>query len=382
MAQDDEKQLGSTVEGEWRDAELAPATDDADTDFESSERPPRKWAPKIVVLLLLVAIGAGAYFGWQQTQKLLQQQAERNQQQNALSTQIQSLQNALAELRAQSKKQASAQTQHSQSLAQIESIQASTQASNEQAIAALQNTLAEWAARDGTDQAGWQVAEAEWLLWLANMRLQLQQEYNGAQIALEQADALLQQLNDPRLRSVRSAIAEELLAIKTAERPDIDNIALSLLAISNQSAQLPLPARPKPSGEIQQPAEQAEKDGKWSTILAGLWQEIRGLVVIRRQEKNLRPWLSDREEQLIYQGLQVRLDAARLAALRGKGSLYQQSVRSAQTWLLTWFDTGTAAVEAVDAELNALATQRLEPAVPEISGSLTLLRQLRQQGLK
>lgn len=386
MAQDDEKKIGNTVEGEWHDAEPEGTSDQADghhfADFEASEQPPRKWLGKIILLLILAAIAAGAYFGWQQTQALLQQQAERNSQQNALATQIQSLQNALSELQAENKKQAGAQQQHDQALSQLEQAQAAVQANNDQAITALQNTMAEWAARNGTDQTGWQVAEAEWLLWLANMRLQLQQQYSGAQTALTQADALLQQLDDPRLRRVRATLAEELLAIKTAERPDIDNIALSLLAISNQSAQLPLPARPKPRGEIQPASAKAESDSNWRTIMSGLWQEIRGLVVIRRQEKNLRPWLSDREEQLIYQGLQVRLDGARLAALRGKGSLYQQSVRSAQTWLLTWFDTGSAAVEAVDAELDALAKQRLEPPVPDISGSLTLLRELRQQGLK
>ncbi len=128
-------------------------------------------------------------------------------------------------------------------------------------------------------------------------------------------------------------------------------------------------------------ADEAKPEG-WKAALAGLWQEIRGLVGIRRQEKNLRPWLSDREEQLIYQGLQVRLDAARLAALRGKSTLFEQSVRSAQTWLLTWFDTQTAAVEAVDSELSALAKQHLAHNPPDISQSLSQLRQLRQQGLK
>lgn len=383
MAQD-EIQKGNTVEGEWQEA--ADERDDSADAFADSSTPAAKKSRRGIkaffVLLLLGGIAYGAYFGWQQLQALKAEQASNDNQQAALAAQISRLESALATLRKNDQTQTSAQQNLSSTINQLQAEQSQKDQAQDQTLSALQNNLAEWAARSGAEQIGWQLAEAEWLLWLGNQRLQQQQHYNGAISALVQADELLQQLSHPRLRLVRGKLAEEVLALKTADKPDIDNIALSLLAISNQAQQLPLPARPKPQGDIQKAAEQTQSDSVIRKTLSGLWQEIRGLVVIRRQEKNLRPWLSDREEQLIYQGLQVRLDAARLAALRGKGNLYQQSVRSAQSWLLTWFDSQSAAVEAVDAELDALAKQRLEPAVPDISESLIMLRQLRQAGLK
>ncbi|MDD9892922.1 MAG: uroporphyrinogen-III C-methyltransferase [Gammaproteobacteria bacterium] len=392
MAQDNDKpNNGETLEGEWRETANADSSDDNNPDVDITlpqidKTPKRRGFAAIVgillLLLVLAALGGAGYFGWQASKDVLDGQAQTRSDQAQLILQIQTLEASLKELQEQQYQSRKSSAESTQQLATDISQVGDVQREQADSITALQNPMAAWVARCGNQQTGWQLAEAEWLIWLANMRLQLQEQYAGATSALEQADQLLQQVNHPRLRRVRAQLAEEMLALKTTERPDIDNIALSLLAMSNQANELPLPARPKPTGEIQEAdASQAKPEG-WQGALAGLWQEIRGLVVIRRQEKNLRPWLSEREEQLIYQGLQVRLDAARLAALRGKGTLFQQSVRSAQTWLLTWFDTHTAAVEAADSELSALAKQHLDHNPPDISKSLTMLRQLRQQGLR
>lgn len=393
MAQDEDSKNqdrpeAKTLEGEWREHEEDQANDDVELTLpEVDKRPKRRsWGfllGLVVLLIVIAAVGAAGYFGWNASQSLLDQQAQSRQQQGKLQSQIQNLESQLNTLQKAQSTASSGRISQLKQLSESNEKQARLQQDNADAINALQSSMAEWAARSGASQTGWQLAEAEWLLWLANMRLQLQDEYRGAIAALTQADQLLQQLDHPLLRAVRAKLSEEKLLLKTAERPDIDNIALSLLAMSNQAEQLPLPARPKPRGEIQEAGnERPEQAQGWRAVAQGLWQEMRSLVVVRRQEKNLRPWLSDREEQLIYQGLQVRLDAARLAALRGKGSLYQQSIRSAQTWLLSWFDSNSDTVNAVDAELDALAKQHLEHQHPDISQSLSLLRELRQAGLE
>lgn len=391
MAQDDDKtekteapaeENGNTLEGEWSE----PPMDDGDITLPQIDKQPKRKRFGVFLLFILgIAVlgglAAAGYFGWTASKQLLSDQAETRDSQAQLVEQIQALENSLAQLKKTQSNAATASSAENQQLQSQVKAQGVQQQQQHDAIAALQTTLAEWSARSGVEQTGWQLAEAEWLLWLGNMRLQLQEQYSGALAALTQADKLLQQIDHPKLRPIRAQLTAEALSLKTAERPDIDNIALSLLAISNQAEELPLPARPKPRGEVIKTPASSQPQSNWQSALAGLWQEIKGLVVIRRQEKNLRPWLSDREEQLIYQGLQVRLDAARLAALRGKGTLYQQSIRSAQTWLLTWFDTSSSTVEAVDSELDALAKQHLDHQPPDISSSLTMLRQLRQEGL-
>lgn len=378
-----------TIEGEWEQSSDA-ESDATDSDLPAASTPRRlgKFIGLLIALALIGGVSYGAYLGWQQVDRYLAQQAERETSQARLSQQIEALEQRLDNINRTVAVDGLAHTQRDDQLKlELKQLTRDNQLNGDQIIA-LQTQLADWAERFGNgdkpQQNQWQLAEAEWLLWLANMRLQLQHQYTGAIIALGHADQLLQQVNHPQMRQIRGKIAEEVITLKTTEQPDIDSIALVLLALSNQAAELPLPARPRPAGQIQKPTTQPadlnqDEAATWRQLLTGIWQEVRGLVVIRRQEKNLRPWLSENEEQLIYQGLQVRLDASRLAALRGQNNLFQQSVRSAQTWLLTWFDSESAAVQAVDDELDALAKQKITLNLPDISGSLTALRELRQQ---
>lgn len=387
MADTPDNENSVTIEGEWQanneQGQVEPDQSDVDAPRGGKFK---QLAGLLLVLALLGGMGYGGYLGWQYVEQYMAQQADSEAQNARLREQISALESRVDDLNRTMAVDGLEQGQRADKLqSQLDETTGSSQLNNDQ-IVALQSQLADWATRFGTGDKPqhnrWQLAEAEWLLWLANMRLQLQQQYAGAITALSHADELLQQVNHPQMRQVRALIAEEVVTLKTTERPDIDSIALVLLALSNQAAELPLPARPKPAGEVQQVSDSPQAsntDKTWQQIINGVWQEVRGLVVIRRQEKNLRPWLSENEEQLIYQGLQVRLDASRLAALRGQNNLFQQSVRSAQTWLLTWFDSSTAAVQAVDEELNSLAQQKITLVQPDISGSLTALRELRQQ---
>lgn len=387
---DDENNSKLTIEGEWE------ASDNNDSPYDDGgeqNSPRRGKAKKLIglalVLALLAGLAAAGYFGWQYAQQYLAQQTASETRNSQLAAQLKSLEQRVDRVNQTIAADSLNQAEQLKRISDEVSAVANSNQLHTDELVSLQTQLGDWAARFGTGdktrQSSWQLAEAEWLLWLANMRLQLQHQYAGAITALGHADQLLQQVNHPQMRQVRGLIAEEVITLKTTERPDIDSIALVLLALSNQVAELPLPERPRPAGDVQaptldtNPTEPEADKAQWRKVLTGVWQEIRGLVVIRRQEKNLRPWLSENEEQLIYQGLQVRLDASRLAALRGQNTLFQQSIRSAQTWLLTWFDSESSAVQAVDNELNALASQKITLELPDISGSLTALRDLRQQ---
>ena len=57
-------------------------------------------------------------------------------------------------------------------------------------------------------------SEVEYLLRLANQRLQLERDVEGAAALLRTADARLEEANNPALVPVRRAIAEELAALK------------------------------------------------------------------------------------------------------------------------------------------------------------------------
>jgi uncharacterized protein HemX len=68
-----------------------------------------------------------------------------------------------------------------------------------------------------------------------------------------------------------------------------------------------------------------------------------------------------------------------LALLREQSEPYRQGLTSAKDALQRYFDTADVQVVSALALLEELLTMDIQPARPDISGSLTLLRQLSGQ---
>jgi uroporphyrin-3 C-methyltransferase len=72
--------------------------------------------------------------------------------------------------------------------------------------------------------------------------------------------------------------------------------------------------------------------------------------------------------------LQTLLFSARLAALRADQTDYAASIGEARDWLGRFCDPKDARTRAVDADLAVLAASPVSVALPDISGSVRLLR--------
>lgn len=70
----------------------------------------------------------------------------------------------------------------------------------------------------------------------------------------------------------------------------------------------------------------------------------------------------------------MKLETAQLAALQRNQPAYQSNLNGARELLVTYFDQNSGAVTAMLAELDRLAQARISPELPDISGSLRVLR--------
>lgn len=85
------------------------------------------------------------------------------------------------------------------------------------------------------------------------------------------------------------------------------------------------------------------------------------------------PLLSEAEEALLIRSLDLELQLARLAILRGDGGMYKRSVEAAAERLEEQFDPSSPEVGVAIATLAELANARLPEELPDISGSLNAL---------
>ncbi len=220
-----------------------------------------------------------------------------------------------------------------------------------------------------------QLAAVEQLLLLANDRLLLARDVGGALRALTLADSRLAALKDPRLHPVRAALAQEQAALAALPAADTSGATLALAQIVSNAARFPLRARAPERFESQaQETAPVANASMPQRIWGAVKTALSAIFTLRRSEGPALRLLAPEEEVLAARILQLKLEGARLALLSGDGAALRDLANSAGEWLRNYYSDGDPAVRAALVELERVAKLDLNPTLPDISRSLTLLR--------
>ncbi|HJS21525.1 MAG TPA: uroporphyrinogen-III C-methyltransferase [Steroidobacteraceae bacterium] len=240
-----------------------------------------------------------------------------------------------------------------------------------QQVTELARTLEELRARTEAGERAWVVAEARYLMEIANRRLTLERDDASALAALLAADARLQSLRDPALNGVRRALAQEIQTLRATPHPDIAGIVARLASGEELAARLPV------LGAIAEHYRPDEPTSGTTPGFARAWQIVKssfvGMVSIRRIGEDAVELVSLEEQGLRRHHLQLLLYGARMAALRGDAADYRANVGAARRWLEEMFDLRDVSVASLQKDLQMLEQLNIAPALPDISRSLQLL---------
>jgi uroporphyrin-3 C-methyltransferase len=222
-------------------------------------------------------------------------------------------------------------------------------------------------------------AEAEYLIRIANRRLQLEGDVATAQFALQEADRRLQESGDPRWVAVREQLAAELVALRAVPVVDVTGASLRLSALLNTVATLK-PLASEPERQQQAAAGPGREARTWETMLRDLSEKLRSMLVIRRNDRPVAPLLAPDQIYFLKQNLQLQLEVARLALLRRDQELFNQSLEHADNWLAEYFDLNQDKIQGLRQEIASLRQLVLRPPLPDLSGSLRALEAQRRSG--
>lgn len=236
----------------------------------------------------------------------------------------------------------------------------------------LAEQSAEMARYSANDRDSWLMAEAEYLLRLANQRLIMAGDTVAAQALLKSADNILQQLDDVSLYAVRSAVAADIAAIRAVPKVDVEGIYLRLSALLEQADQLVIFELPElPS------REQASDNLGWQERLRQGYEEalakLSDYIIIRRRDVPMQALMDPQWEGLVRQNLRMLLEQSQVSLLSGNQTLYQESLQRARYWVAEFFESDEAAARAMDNEIAALADEQVAVSMPDISRSLRAL---------
>jgi len=224
----------------------------------------------------------------------------------------------------------------------------------------------------GKGRREWLLAETEQLLIIANHRLQLAHDVNLSLAALRAADQELLQLADPRYLPVRRALAHEIGTLESLDSVDVSGMALRLGDIAQRLDGMPLATD---THSVTRPAVPPVQQNY--SQLQAMWQDLVGLIRIRRSDDVRRPLLPPDQEYFLRQNLRLMLYGAQTALLQGDAPVFDQNLNAARRWVKSYYDGSAAAVQAVQTELDQMLHSQFRSRLPDISGSLEMLRRIR-----
>lgn len=311
----------------------------------------------LLVLVFASALVAAGWLAWPYYQQFNQDLAGLKNQQASLQAQLkQQLDSAQA-------KQAKAQQEFEQGL--------------NQQLATLNNKVQQLSNVDNQD---WLLAEALYLMRLANQRLQYEHDWNSALSMLQAADNVLVEARNPSLGAIRAALADEMLALRAMPQQDTQGIVLRIQSLQKSIPQLPWIPNQLPVSESAAVAAAPSEHQPW---YVKAWDNLVGaltdLVRIRVNDQAMPAALTPDQHYYLQQNLYLMLEQAQAAVVREDNALYQLSLTRVNDWVSTYLRVENSQTKATQAALKELLSWQAAPARPDISASLLLLQKYIEQ---
>lgn len=330
---------------------------------QKQPKPPRRsWFGLFNFLLILALAGAAGYYWWLEQQVKRQYEAE------------------IADLRAGLAARASN--------ARVEEVDGGLDAVRGD-LGALQNEIAALntgqesltAASEklyelyGRDKNDWQLAEVEYLMRVAQHKLILQDDFEGAAITLQAASDKIALTADPGLLPVRVKISDEIADLKTRKRADLVGMTLILAQLARQARVLE-PGFERRVDEVADPAPPALEQG--GDFFDRVNRVVDSLVTIRYQGER-RPTEVEASVINIGETLEDNLKLARWSVLERDAFQYSKLIDETLRLFREFYDLDNAANSDFLDQLQDLQKMQLKPEKPDIGGSLRELQRILSQ---
>jgi uroporphyrin-3 C-methyltransferase len=230
------------------------------------------------------------------------------------------------------------------------------------------------------NRADWLMAEAEYLMHLANQRLSLEQDVRSAEAILVSADQVLAENDDPGLLMVRKALADDIFALQQTETADIEGLYVRLSAMINALDRLNAHAFLSQKSEDMPPSEATqtvplETSFSWQGLWKEVWKDLQKVFIIKRLDYSLAPLLAPEQSYYLKQNLRLMLEQASLSILDRNQIIYHDSLEKASLWLHSYFDLTDTSTLALWKQIEKIKSAKINPDIPDISGSLRLLKE-------
>jgi uncharacterized protein HemX len=217
----------------------------------------------------------------------------------------------------------------------------------------------------GKTRGDWLIADAEYLLSVANERLQLIGDVHTTLEALEAADQRLKESGDTGVIKIREKIAEEARLVKNINIIDTVGIYVAIQTLQDHVDELTLllPFAGKTVTTPTPPANTTKNKG------------LLDVIGIKYSEQPIEGILTPEEAKFIHEQLQVKLEIVKISLVQHNEKLYQSALTDSKTWLKKHFAENNTRNNFAE-ELDKFSAVEIHSQFPDISKSLKMLRDI------
>lgn len=215
------------------------------------------------------------------------------------------------------------------------------------------------------------LTEAEYLLEGANNKLLLEGDSRGALAMMLAAQQILGKVDDPAALRIRAKLNDEVAALRADPGVDVNATYMRLETLKQSLPESPVHGVGFGATNLPAPAD---------AVPLSLWQQAMrkffSLFEFRRNTNDGRPPLTVDDVDRLRLNLELVLQTAQLALLRGDARVYADSLTTARGWLDDYRANNGDKVAKAQQEIDQLLAVELRRKLPDLSGSLSELRSL------
>jgi uroporphyrin-III C-methyltransferase len=239
-----------------------------------------------------------------------------------------------------------------------------------------------------TISPSFQVAELEYLLLLANTRLETHRDLPGSIQLLKKAQEKIIALNDPHLYPIQEALVLDLATLQSVSLLSTEELWLRITMLIEQLSNL----APRKTAEILTHSESSKEtspttaslSAKTFSSLLSTWKKnffdtlkfLQDLVKIRHTPEPIEGVLSQSQQALVQENLRLLLEQLRVSVLNSQEKIYRAALQEAQKNLIRYYQVSDPKVQEMQYNLQELANISLHSDLPRIT-ALELLKTLR-----
>jgi len=225
-----------------------------------------------------------------------------------------------------------------------------------------------------TNKDDFLIAEAFYLVKMANDGLQYENNIPLAIKLLQSADQDIAKLSGSNVYPVRQALAADLVALQSAPQVDVAGVYVRLSALNEQIDKLPLTTQllnnhPEVSTEMNN-----EKLPWWRRGLNSMQLALERIVVVRKNLPNTPPFIAPDQQVFLYQNLHMELEKAQWGLLHYQSDVYRLSLLQAMNWIKQYAVADSSVTKQLLHNLEELQQIDVHPGVPNLTGSLQALQ--------